>query len=136
RAGSRLAHQAEGVDLRLARTFLPHGLVGEAERTDRAREIMRFAARGAALEHQLALGGLFPEMRGLGIGHRLGIFHGISHHTRSRMQVDAAWRTPSSPPVPCAMARSQFGTCTLGCACPRNCRTGSMILVMAPRLTG
>ena len=31
----------------------------------------------------------------------------VSHHTRSRMQVEAAWRTPRSPPVPCAIARSQ-----------------------------
>src|SRR5579864_606196 len=75
-------------------------------------------------------------MSGLGIALRLGIFRKLIHHTRSRMQVEAACRTPRSPPVPCAMARSQFGTWTLGWASPRNCRTASMIFVMPPRLTG
>src|SRR3984957_5140817 len=131
-----LAHQAEAVDLALARAFLPHRLVGEAERADRARKIMRFAAGGAALDQELALYRLLPEMPGFGIALRRRVFDFRVHHTRSRMQVDAAWRTPRRPPVPWATARSQFLTCTLGCACPRSCRTASMILVMPPRLTG
>src|SRR6202043_421812 len=108
----------------------------EAERADRTRKVMRFPAGGAALYQKLAFDRLLPEMLCLGIALRGWIFHGVVHHTRSRMQVDAAWRTPSRAPVPCAMARSQLGTCTLGCASPRNCRTASMILVMPPRLTG
>lgn len=47
-----------------------------------------------------------------------------------------AWRWPSIPPVPWAMARSQFLTCTLGWASPRSWRTASIILVMPPRLAG
>src|SRR6266436_9425885 len=97
---------------------------------------MRLAAGGAALDHELAVLGSFPERRGFGIGHRRRIFFRFSHHTRSRMQVEAAWRTPKSPPVPWATARSQFFTCTFGCASPRNCLTASMIFVMPPRLTG
>src|ERR1700722_8071357 len=131
-----LAHQAEAVDLALARAFPPPRLVGEAERADRARKIMRFAAGGAAFYQQLALDGLLPEMPGLGSALRRRVFDFRVHHTRSRMQGDAAWRTPGSPPVPWATARSQFLTCTLVCACPRSCRTASMILVMPPRLTG
>src|SRR5581483_10403705 len=136
RASRRFPHQTEGVDRRLARTLLPHRLVGEAERADRAREIMRLAAGGAALDHELALPGRFPERRGLGIGLGRPEFLRISHHTRSRMQVEAAWRLPSKPPVPCATARSQFFTWTFGCASPRSWRTASMILVWPPRLTG
>src|SRR6202012_686708 len=136
RTRRRFPHQAEGVDLGLARGLFPHGLVGEAERADRARKIMRLAAGGAALDHELAGLGRFPERRGLGIAFRLRIFLGFGHHTRSKMQVEAAWRLPRSPPVPWAIARSQFFTCTFGCASPRNCRTASRILVMPPRLTG
>src|SRR5580704_5626743 len=44
RAGCGFAHQAESVDLALARAFFPYRLVGETERTDRARKIMRLAA--------------------------------------------------------------------------------------------
>src|SRR5206468_441885 len=105
-------------------------------RTDHAREVMGFAASGAALDHELALLRRIPECRGLRIGHRGGIFFCIYHHTRSRTAVEAAWRTPRRPPVPWAMARSQFLTCTFGCASPRNCLTASRILVMPPRLTG
>src|SRR5262249_59083 len=104
-ASRRLSHVAEGVDGPLTRTLLPHGLVGEAERTDRAWEIMRLAAGDAAFDHELAGLRRFPERRGLGIGHRCRIFLRVSHYTRSRMQVEAAWRTPKSPPVPCAIAR-------------------------------
>ena len=46
------------------------------------------------------------------------------------------WRVPSEPPVPCASARSQFLTCTAGCASPRSWRTASITLVMPPRLAG
>src|SRR6266702_3154317 len=132
----RLPHQAVGVDRPLARTLLPHRLVGVAERADRAREVVRLAACRAALDHELALLGRFPERGGLRIGHGGRILLGFAHHTRSRIAVEAAWRTPRRPPVPWAMARSQFLTCTFGCASPRNCRTASMILVMPPRLTG
>src|SRR5665213_1020652 len=130
------AHPAEGVDLALARAFLPHRLVGEAERTDRAREIMRLAQGGAALDQEFALRRGIPERLCLGIALRSRVFRFVGHHARSRLQVDAAWRTPRRPPVPCTSARSQFGTCTFGWACPRNCRTASMILVMPPRFTG
>src|SRR5882762_5620184 len=136
RTGRRFAHQTVGVDRGFTRTLLPHRLVGEAERADRAREVVRLAAGRAALDHELALGCRIPERLGLGIGHRGRISFHFNHHTRSRMQVEAAWRTPSSPPVPWATARSQFGTCTFGCASPRNCRTASRTLVMPPRLTG
>src|SRR5437868_1684984 len=101
---------AEGVDRALARRLLPHRLVGETERADRAREIMRLVAGGAPLDHELAGLGRFPERRGLRIAFRLRIFLCVCHHTRSRMQVEAAWRLPSNPPVPCATARSQFFT--------------------------
>src|SRR6478735_331435 len=97
---------------------------------------MRLAAGGAALDQEFSILGGFPERRGLGIALRGRILLCVSHHTRSRMQVEAAWRTPRSPPVPCATARSQFGTCTFGCASPRNWRTASRILVRPPRLTG
>src|SRR6185437_6889190 len=136
RTARGFSHQAESVDRGFAGTLFPHRLVGVAERADRARKVMRLAAGGAALDHELALLGRFPERGGFGIARGRRIFLGVSHHTRSRMQVEAAWRTPSSPPVPCATARSQFGTCTFGCASPRNWRTASRILVMPPRLTG
>src|SRR4051794_36030817 len=136
RPGGRFAHQAEGVDRPLPRAFLPHRLVGKTERTDRAREIMRLAARGAALDQEFALLRRIPERRRFRIALRRGVFRFAVHYTRSRMHVEAAWRTPSNPPVPCAMARSQLGTCTFGWACPRSWRTASMILVMPPRLTG
>src|SRR3954454_20497548 len=97
---------------------------------------MRLATGGAALDQEFALRGGVPERLCLRVLLRGGIFFWVCHHTRSRMAVEAAWRTPSRPPVPCAMARSQFGTCTFGCASPRNCRTASRILVMPPRLTG
>ena len=64
---------------------------------------MRLAAGGAALDQEFALFGGFPERRGLGIALRRRIFFCFSHHARSRMQVEAAWRTPSRPPVPWAM---------------------------------
>src|SRR5262249_19082841 len=113
-----------------------HGLVGETEWADRAREVMRLAAGGAALDHELAGLRGFPERRGLGISNRRRIFLRFSHHTRSRMQVEAAWRTLRSPPVPWAIARSQFFPSTFGGASPRNCRPASRIFVMPPRLTG
>src|ERR1700759_859151 len=97
---------------------------------------MRFATGSAALDKEFALGGRVPERFRLRTALRRRVFHLVVHHTRSRIQVDAVWRTPSRPPVPWTSARSQFGTCTLGCAWPRNCRTASMILVMPPRLTG
>ena len=52
-----------------------------------------------------------------------GIFLATIGHvdySRSRITVLPQWRVPSEPPVPCAIARSQFGTCTVGCASPRN----------------
>ena len=52
------------------------------------------------------------------------------------IRVALPWRVPSEPPVPCASARSQFGTCTSGCASPRSWRTASITLVMPPRLAG
>src|SRR5450432_2606043 len=136
RPGCRFAHQAEGVDLALARALFPHRLVGKTKRTDRARKIMRLAAGGAALDQELALRSCVPERFCLRIALRRRVSWFVGHHTRSSMQVEAAWRTPSRPPVPCASARSQFGTCTFGCASPRSWRTASMILVMPPRLTG
>src|SRR5260370_13970721 len=132
RPGGGFPHQAEGVDRGFARTLFPHRLVGEAEGADRAREVMRLAAGGAALEQQLALLGGVPELGGFGIALRRRVFLGVLHYARSRMEVEAAWRTPRSPPVPWATARSQFGTCTFGCASPRSWRTASMILVMPP----
>src|SRR6267142_6865483 len=54
RTGRRFAHQAVGVDRGFTRTLLPHRLVGEAEWADRAREVVRLAAGGAALDHELA----------------------------------------------------------------------------------
>src|SRR4051794_34134272 len=136
RPACRFTHQAERIDRALAGSLLPHRLVGKAERTDRTGKIMRLAAGSAALDQEFSLLCGFPERRGFGVALRRRIFFCFSHYTRSRMAVEAAWRTPSNPPVPCATARSQFFTCTLGCASPRNCRTASMILVMPPRLTG
>src|SRR6185436_15050328 len=100
--GGGFAHQAEGVDRGLARAFFPHRFVGEAERANRAREVMRLAASRTALDQEFALLGRLPELRGFGIGDRRWIFFHFSHHTRSRMQVEAAWRTPRRPPVPWA----------------------------------
>src|SRR5882724_3096427 len=136
RSGGGFPHEAERINLALARAFFPYRFVGEAKRTQRARKVMRLATSRATLDQEFALRGRIPERLGLGIALRRRIFFWLTHHTRSRMQVEAPWRTPSNPPVPCTSARSQFGTCTLGCACPRNCRTASMILVMPPRLTG
>ena len=50
--------------------------------------------------------------------------------------VAAPCLVPSEPPVPCANARSQFLTCTAGCASPRNWRTASTTLVRPPRFAG
>ena len=47
----------------------------------------------------------------------------MTGYSLSRMTVLPTCRVPSEPPVPCAIARSQFFTCTAGCASPRNCRT-------------
>src|SRR3984893_9483256 len=95
-----LAHQAESIDLTLARAFFPHRLVGEAERAQRARKVMRVSAGGATLDEELAFDRLLPKLLCLRIALRRRIFHCAVHHTRSRMQVDAPWRTPSRPPVP------------------------------------
>src|SRR5580700_3718023 len=66
-----------------------------------------------------------------------GIFRASAMtHSRSMIRVALQWRVPSCMPVPCTSARSQFFTCTLGCASPRNCRTASITLVMPPRLAG
>src|SRR6185369_11030924 len=90
RAACRFAHQTETIDLALARTFLPHRLVGETERTDAARKIMRLTACRATLDQKLAFGGLLPEFCRLGIALRSRVFRGVSHYARSRMQVEAA----------------------------------------------
>ena len=106
----------------------------------RARIVMRLAAGAALLEQQLALRGRSPEGLGLRVDaaapgscgpvhrrHRLLPFHD---------QGGAAVARAEQPPVPCASARSQFFTCTAGCASPRSWRTASMTLVMPPRLAG
>src|SRR5580692_956060 len=103
---------------------------------------MALPARRAFRHQQLARSATLPERFCLRIGldraneRNLPLYECHLDHSRSRMTVLPQCRVPSDPPVPCAIARSQFFTCTAGCASPRNCRTASMILVMPPRLAG
>src|SRR5215813_3352483 len=100
---------------------------------------MDFAAGIAFADHQLAFFRRFPECGCLGIGLRgldLALLALHLPHFRSMMTVAEPCRVPSEPPVPCANARSQFLTCTAGCASPRNCRTASTTLVNPPRFAG
>src|SRR6266478_773229 len=98
---------------------------------------MRLAAGGAAANQESALRGGIPKRLRFRVRFGSGDFshrHGL--HSRSRIRVAPACRVASEPPVPWASARSQFLTCTAGCASPRNWRTASITLVMPPRLAG
>ena len=53
-----------------------------------------------------------------------------------RISVALPIRVASEPPVPCTSAICASGTCTAGCASPRNWRTASITFVMPPRLVG
>src|SRR6185437_12915386 len=134
-------HDADRVNLALAGGGFPCAFA-EAVRAKAARVPMRLAALGAAADHQLAGSGAVEERLGfrvrLGRSDERDLALNIGHidYSRSRITVLPQWRVPSEPPVPWAMARSQFFTCTAGWASPRNCRTASMILVMPPRLAG
>src|SRR5579859_725454 len=118
-------HHAERVDLALAGCFHPLA-VTEAERTERARIPVRLLARRAAADQELARRAAVKIGLGLrvGIGRadegNLALNKGHVDHSRSRMTVLPKCRVPSEPPVPCAIARSQFFTCSFGCASPRN----------------
>src|SRR5580704_14856672 len=149
RVGHRRApHDAVGVDRATPRGLLPFDLVAEAERAVRSRIEMRLGAGGAFLVEELALPGRVPERLRLGVDRRRGdlallrlrlrLLLRLGHraHPRSMMTVAPACRVPSEPPVPCAKARSQFLTCTAGCASPRNCRTASSTFVNPPRFDG
>ncbi len=111
----------------------PVDVGAKAERTERARIPVRLAARPAHRNDEPPRAGGFPERPMLRTGRRI---EDGRAHARSRISVALTCRLPSSPPVPCASARSQLFTCTCGCASPRNCRTASMTLVMPPRLAG
>src|SRR3954468_7350359 len=97
---------------------------------------MRLAAGIALPDQQLALRRGVEEALILDIGLGRGDLAGLAHHCRSRIRVAAPWRAPRAPPMPVATARPQSGTCTAGCASPRNWRTASIPLVMPPRLVG
>src|SRR4051794_35770643 len=115
-------------------------------RADGARVPVGLVAVVAAADQEAALRGGVPEGLGLDGDHRrrdrpahragLGFALGHAQPSRSMIGVAAACGVPSDPPVPCAMARSQLATCTLGCASPRSWRTASITLVMPPRLVG
>src|SRR6266404_9514783 len=135
----RPAHHAVGVDRAVARGLLQFGLVAEADRAHRPRIIIHRPAGGALADHQLASRGGVPKGLGLEIGLRrldLALLALHRAHSLSMMTVAAPCLVPSEPPVPCANARSQFLTCTAGCASPRNWRTASTTLVRPPRLDG
>src|SRR5262249_39153373 len=115
------------------------GLVAQTVRADCPRIIMHLAAGGAFADHQLTSRGGVPKRFGFEIGlRRLDLAFLALHraHSLSMITVAAPCRVPSEPPVPCANARSQFLTCTAGCASPRNWRTASTTLVRPPRLDG
>src|SRR5262249_8988677 len=107
---------------------------------------MDFAAGIAFADHQLAFFRRFPDSGSLPVFRDCGCLgFGLGGldlaplalhlpHPRPMMTVAEPCRVPSEPPVPCANARSQFLTCTAGCASPRNCRTASTTLVRPPRL--
>src|SRR5690606_13465393 len=107
-----------------------------AERAEEARIPVRLAALRAEGKKETPLAGGAIEGLGLRVARRRRDDARLRHHTSSMISVAAEWRAPRRPPVPCARARSQFATCTAGCASPRNCRTASMILVIPPRLAG
>ena len=83
----------------------------EAERTECARIPVRLAARPAHRNDEPSRAGGLPERPMLRTGRRI---EDGRAHARSRISVALACRLPSSPPVPCASARSQFFTCTCG----------------------
>src|SRR5690348_15603083 len=100
---------------------------------------MHRPAGRAFADHQLAFLGSLPKRLRLGIGLwglDLALLALHLPHSLSMITVAAPCLVPSEPPVPCANARSQFLTCTAGCASPRNCRTASTTLVRPPRLAG
>src|SRR5271166_5763690 len=100
---------------------------------------MHLPAGGAFADHQPAVCGSVPECLGLGIGLRgldLALLARHLPHSLSMITVAAPCRVPSEPPVPWAIARSQFLTCTAGCASPRSWRTASTTFVRPPRLAG
>src|SRR4029077_16790031 len=99
--------------------------VAEAERTQRARIPVRLLARRAAAQQELTSRAAVPERLdlrgGLGRAGEGNLALNIRHvdHSRSRMTVLPQCRVPSDPPVPCAIARLQFFTCTAGWPPPR-----------------
>src|SRR5579859_6576069 len=143
-AGRRAVHDRVGVDHTLAGALLPDRFAGRAERADGPRVPVGLLAIYAALDQEAAFLRRIPEGLRLDVDHRRGDRPGHrgvriawfrhAQASRSRITVAEPWRVPSEPPVPCAMARSQFFTCTFGCASPRSWRTASITLVMPPRL--
>src|ERR1700733_13786361 len=130
------AHHAERIDRALPRPLTPLNFAAVAKRADRARIPMRPAAGGADRHDETVFARRIPECLRLRRHHRSGNFPCRRHHSRSMISVALQCRVPSCMPVPWASARSQFFTCTAGCASPRNCRTASITLVMPPRLDG
>src|SRR5215469_2004111 len=139
---SALAAVVDGVavDASAARRREPFGVQARAFRADSARVPDHAAAVQAALEQQPARRRRGPELLRLRIDRRRGRWQGLvlrAHaSSRPRMSVAAADRVPSDPPLPCASAISQSGTCTAPLASPRSCRTASITFVIPPRFTG
>ena len=135
-------HDAERVDLALARAFHPFACA-EAERAERRADTSAPSctpcSEGAKISRlhshprTACVSGLVSAVPTKGI---FALDIGHVDHSRSRITVLPPCRVPSEPPVPCASARLQFFTCTAGCASPRSWRTASMILVMPPRFAG
>src|SRR4029077_21010374 len=123
----RAPEDAVGVDRPPPRGLRPLRAVAAAEGADGARIVLTLAARGAALDHQLAGGRRVPEGLGLGIDRRSGdrALGGAHASLRPMMRVALPARGSREPPVPWASAMSQFFTWTLGCASPRSWRTAS-----------
>src|ERR1700733_2107132 len=130
------ARHAERVDRPLPRRLAPLNLAAVTKRADRPRVPMRPAAGGADRNDEAVFARRIPERPCLRRHDRSGNFPCCRHYSRSMISVALQWRVPTCMPVPWAKARSQFFTCTAGCASPRNCRTASITLVMPPRLDG
>src|SRR6266545_3902431 len=131
----------EAVDRAAPAGFEPGYVEAAARRAERARIPDHRVARAAAWQQQLGLRRGVPERLGFRIDLRRRRWQphlGCVCHASSwpRINVALPIREPMEPPVPCASAMSQLGTCTSGFDSPRNCRTASRILVIPPRLAG